>query len=92
MRRRGPADPPAGPRSASGVPAGPLPPGVDDTVLTGAARQRGVAVSAGSRFFATEPPAAQLRIGFAATADHAELTEGARRLGAALADLGPKGA
>ncbi|MEV0375574.1 PLP-dependent aminotransferase family protein [Streptomyces sp. NPDC050636] len=61
-----------------------LPPGVDETVLTNAARQRGVAVSAGSRYFATEPPAAHLRIGFAATADHAELTEGVRRLGAAL--------
>ncbi|MFI9307885.1 hypothetical protein [Streptomyces triculaminicus] len=68
-----------------------LPPGVDDTVLTGAARQRGVAVSAGSRYFAAEPPAAHLRVGFAATADHAELTEGARRLGAALTDLGPRG-
>ncbi len=67
-----------------------LPSGVDDTVLTSAARQRGVAVSAGSRYFATEPSAAHLRIGFAATADLAELTEGARRLGSALADLGPK--
>ncbi|MFF3843107.1 PLP-dependent aminotransferase family protein [Streptomyces sp. NPDC001930] len=67
-----------------------LPPGVDDTVLTGVARQHGVAVSAGSRYFATEPPAAHLRIGFAATADHAELAEGARRLGAALADVGPR--
>ncbi|WP_406063618.1 hypothetical protein [Streptomyces sp. NBC_01077] len=47
-------------------------------------------MSAGSRYFATEPPAAHLRIGFATTADHAELTEGARRLGTALADLGPK--
>lgn len=67
-----------------------LPPGVDDAGLTSAARQRGVAVSAGSRYFATEPPAAHLRIGFAATADHAELTRGVRRLGAALTDLGPK--
>ncbi|MGE7389365.1 PLP-dependent aminotransferase family protein [Streptomyces sp. NPDC004126] len=67
-----------------------LPSGVEDTVLAGAARQRGVAVSAGSRYFATEPPAAHLRIGFAATAEPAELTEGARRLGAALADLGPE--
>lgn len=30
-------------------------------------------MSAGSRHFATEPPAAHLRLGFAATADHAEL-------------------
>ncbi|MFJ8648777.1 PLP-dependent aminotransferase family protein [Streptomyces sp. NPDC093546] len=67
-----------------------LPPGVDDTALTAAARQRGVAVSAGTRYFATEPPAAHLRLGFAATADHAELDEGARRLGAALRDLGPR--
>ncbi|WP_370420231.1 PLP-dependent aminotransferase family protein [Streptomyces sp. QH1-20] len=66
-----------------------LPSGVDDAVLTSAARQRGVAVSAGSRYFATEPPAAHLRIGFAATAGLGELTEGVRRLGAALADLGP---
>lgn len=37
----------------------------------------------------TKPAAPSLRIGFAATADHAELGEGARRLGAALAELGP---
>ncbi|MFD9502804.1 hypothetical protein [Streptomyces sp. NPDC060035] len=37
--------------------------------------------------FSTEPRPAHLRIGFAATADHSELTEGARRLGAALTDL-----
>ncbi|MFD9538531.1 PLP-dependent aminotransferase family protein [Streptomyces sp. NPDC060022] len=67
-----------------------LPSGVDDTVLAGAARQRGVAVSAGSRYFATEPPAAHLRIGFAAAADQSELTEGVRRLGAALTGLGPR--
>lgn len=80
----------------SGLPAGGLhlwvrlPPGVDDAVLTSAARQRGVAVSVGSRYFATEPPAAHLRIGFAAAADCAELTEGVRRLGAAFGDLGPE--
>ncbi|MEV8535519.1 PLP-dependent aminotransferase family protein [Streptomyces sp. NPDC051211] len=67
-----------------------LPPGVDDTALTAAARQRGVAVSAGSRYFATEPPAAHLRLGFAAGADHTELEEGARRLGAVLRELAPK--
>lgn len=67
-----------------------LPSGVDDAALTGAARQLGVAVSAGSRYFATEPPAAHLRIGFAAAAGHPELTEGVRRLGAALRDLGPR--
>ncbi|MGW0537145.1 aminotransferase-like domain-containing protein [Streptomyces sp. NPDC003032] len=78
----------------TGLPAGGLhlwvrlPSGVDDTVLTGAARQRGVTVSAGGHYFAAEPPAAHLRIGFAAAADHAELKEGARRLGAAFTDLG----
>ncbi|WP_062210152.1 PLP-dependent aminotransferase family protein [Streptomyces sp. NBRC 109706] len=66
-----------------------LPPGVDDMALTDAARRRGVAVSPGSRYFAAEPPAAHLRIGFAATASQAELTDGARRLGAALIDLDP---
>ncbi|WP_240509141.1 aminotransferase class I/II-fold pyridoxal phosphate-dependent enzyme [Streptomyces agglomeratus] len=67
-----------------------LPPGVDDKALTAAARQRGVAVSAGSRYFATEPPAAHLRLGFAATADLTELDEGARRLGSVLRDLDPR--
>lgn len=67
-----------------------LPPGVDDTVLAGAARRHGVAVSPGGRYFAAEPSAAFLRVGFAAAADHAELAEGARRLGTALADLDPK--
>jgi DNA-binding transcriptional MocR family regulator len=58
-----------------------LPAGADDTVLAGAARQNGVAVSAGRRYFATEPQAACLRLGFAASNDLAELTEGVRRLG-----------
>ena len=51
--------------------------------MTDAARQHGVAVSAGRRYFAAEPPAACLRLGFAATTDLAELAEGARRLGRA---------
>ncbi len=58
-----------------------LPAGADDTVVTSAARQDGVAVSAGRRYFAAEPPAAYLRLGFAATNDLAELANGARRLG-----------
>ncbi|GAB3835178.1 hypothetical protein GCM10027610_032320 [Dactylosporangium cerinum] len=57
-----------------------LPPGSDDVEVARAARRLGVAVGAGSRYFATEPPAAHLRLGFAATADHAELVEAARRL------------
>ncbi len=57
-----------------------LPPGTDGTLVAGAARRHGVAVDTGDRFFATEPPAAFLRLAFAA-ADQAELAEGARRLG-----------
>lgn len=60
-----------------------LPAGADDTVIASAARRDGVAVSAGRRYFAAEPPAAYLRLGFAATNDLAELAEGARRLGQA---------
>jgi DNA-binding transcriptional MocR family regulator len=56
-----------------------LPPGTDSTLVAGTARQHGVAVDTGDRFFATEPPAAYLRLAFAA-ADQAELAEGARRL------------
>ncbi|WP_433244587.1 PLP-dependent aminotransferase family protein [Streptosporangium sp. CA-135522] len=58
-----------------------LPAGADDTMVAGAARQHGVAVSAGSRYFATELPAAYLRLNFAATTDSAELVEAVRRLG-----------
>ncbi|MEV0234860.1 PLP-dependent aminotransferase family protein [Nonomuraea sp. NPDC050786] len=61
-----------------------LPYGADDTVVADTARRHGVAVSAGNRYFATELPAACLRLGFAATADHAELLEAARRLASAL--------
>ncbi|SDI87874.1 PLP-dependent aminotransferase family protein [Nonomuraea jiangxiensis] len=60
-----------------------LPYGTDDTVAADTARQYGVAVSAGHRYFATERPAAYLRLGFAATADRTELTEAARRLASA---------
>jgi DNA-binding transcriptional MocR family regulator len=57
-----------------------LPAGRDDTAIAGVARQHGVAVSAGRRYFAAEPPTACLRLGFAATADRAQLAEGVRRL------------
>ncbi|ALG13063.1 PLP-dependent aminotransferase family protein [Kibdelosporangium phytohabitans] len=56
-----------------------LPPGADDLVIASAARRHGVAVSAGKRFFVSEPPAAHLRLAFAAT-DPAELGGGVRRL------------
>ncbi|YCK37632.1 PLP-dependent aminotransferase family protein [Actinomadura sp. ATCC 39365] len=57
-----------------------LPGGADDAVVADAARRDGVAVSAGNRYFATELPAACLRLGFAATAGHTELAEAVRRL------------
>ncbi|MEU5868860.1 PLP-dependent aminotransferase family protein [Nonomuraea sp. NPDC047529] len=57
-----------------------LPGGADDAVVADAARHAGVAVGAGSRHFPTEVPAAFLRLGFAAAADHAELAEAVRRL------------
>ncbi|GAA1522037.1 hypothetical protein GCM10009730_32390 [Streptomyces albidochromogenes] len=48
--------------------------------------QQGVAVNANNHYFATEPPAAHLRLSFAATPDLTELDEGARRLAAVLRD------
>lgn len=58
-----------------------LPTGPGGSLVTAsAARRQAVAVSAGHRYFAAEAPAAYLRIGFAATADRADLTEAVRRL------------
>ncbi len=57
-----------------------LPAGADCQAVADAARQRGVAVSAGRRFFPTEPPAAHLRLGFAATATRADLATAVRQL------------
>ncbi|SHF88945.1 DNA-binding transcriptional regulator, MocR family, contains an aminotransferase domain [Streptoalloteichus hindustanus] len=56
-----------------------LPRGADDLEIASAARRQGVAVSAGRRFFVSEPPGAFLRISFA-SAEPAELVEGLRRL------------
>ncbi len=57
-----------------------LPPGVDDVAAAAEARQAGVIVSAGSRFFATEKPAAWLRLNFGSTADVADLAVAGDRL------------
>ncbi|MFC0626091.1 aminotransferase-like domain-containing protein [Kribbella deserti] len=57
-----------------------LPGGTDDQVIAGTARAQGVAVSAGRRYFAAEPPAAYLRLSFAEAVDRAELVEAAWRL------------
>ncbi|GAU66158.1 putative GntR family transcriptional regulator [Streptomyces sp. NBRC 110611] len=65
-----------------------LPDGTDEAALTGAALRAGVAVAAGRPYFAAEPPAAHLRLGFAAVAGVAELTEGIRRLRTACEEVG----
>ncbi|MGW3659382.1 aminotransferase-like domain-containing protein [Streptomyces sp. NPDC005151] len=61
-----------------------LPPGYSDFAVAEAARAHGVVVDSGRRYYPAEPPDTYLRLGFAAAADPAELTEGARRLGAAV--------
>jgi len=59
-----------------------LPPGQTDVAATAAAIAQGVAISAGRGYFAAEPPGAYVRLGFANTADLAELAKATRRLGA----------
>ncbi|MFF8898505.1 PLP-dependent aminotransferase family protein [Streptomyces lydicus] len=65
-----------------------LPDGTDEAALTGAALRAGVAVAAGRPYFAAEPPAAHLRLSFAAATGTGELTEGVRRLRTACTELG----
>lgn len=60
-----------------------LPPGPTESALADAARAHGVAVDPGQRFFPAEPPAAHVRLSFAAAAEPADLAEAARRLAAA---------
>lgn len=60
-----------------------LPDGVDDVELASRARRDDVIVEAGRPYFAAEPPAAYLRLTYAA-ASPTELTEGVRRLAVAL--------
>ncbi|MFD0266143.1 PLP-dependent aminotransferase family protein, partial [Streptomyces sp. NPDC127106] len=64
-----------------------LPTQLTDTVVADAARLHGVSVDAGHRYFPTDPPASHLRLGFAAAADPADLTEAARRLATAARTL-----
>jgi DNA-binding transcriptional MocR family regulator len=61
-----------------------LPRGVVEGAVVESARQHGVLVGPGRSFFATEPPAAHLRLSFGGAASHDELRESVRRLGAAL--------
>ncbi|CAM5496239.1 PLP-dependent aminotransferase family protein [Streptomyces hirsutus] len=51
-----------------------------ESALTAAALRAGVAVTPGRPYFSAEPPAAHLRLSFAAVAGTGEITEGVRRL------------
>lgn len=57
-----------------------LPPGLDDTAVAQTARTHGVVVNAGTPSFPADPPAAYLRLGFAATETTTDLAEGIHRL------------
>jgi DNA-binding transcriptional MocR family regulator len=64
-----------------------LPEGTDESALVTAALRAGVALTPGRPYFSAEPPAAHLRLSFAAVAGTAEITEGVRRLRAAWEDV-----
>ncbi|GAA2451111.1 PLP-dependent aminotransferase family protein [Streptomyces glaucus] len=64
-----------------------LPDGCDEAALTAAALRAGVAVTPGRPYFSAEPPAAHLRLSFAAVAGGGEITEGVRRLRAACEEV-----
>ncbi|MFI1033249.1 PLP-dependent aminotransferase family protein [Streptomyces sp. NPDC020951] len=66
-----------------------LPDGVDDTVFTAAALRAGVALTPGRPYFSAEPPAAHVRLSFAAVAGTEEIAEGVRRLRAACDEVLP---
>jgi DNA-binding transcriptional MocR family regulator len=60
-----------------------LPDGTDEHAFTAAALRAGVAIAPGRPYFSAEPPAAHVRLSFAAVGGTAEITEGVRRLRAA---------
>ncbi|MDF3299788.1 PLP-dependent aminotransferase family protein [Streptomyces tropicalis] len=64
-----------------------LPDGTDESALGAAALRAGVAVTPGRPYFSAEPPAAHLRLGFAAVGGTAEIAEGVRRLRAAYEEV-----
>jgi DNA-binding transcriptional MocR family regulator len=64
-----------------------LPDGTDDLSFTSAALRAGVAITPGRPYFSAEPPAAHVRLSFAAVAGTGEITEGVRRLRAACAEM-----
>jgi DNA-binding transcriptional MocR family regulator len=64
-----------------------LPDGVGDVEVADRCRRRGLRVGAGTPYFAGDPPAAHLRLSFAAEPPE-RLVAGARALGEVLAELG----
>ncbi|MFF9124796.1 PLP-dependent aminotransferase family protein [Streptomyces sp. NPDC014889] len=66
-----------------------LPDGTDEAALTAAALRAGVALTPGRPYFSAEPPAAHVRLSFAAVGGTAEIAEGVRRLRTACAEALP---
>ncbi|WP_121745982.1 PLP-dependent aminotransferase family protein [Streptomyces sp. E2N166] len=64
-----------------------LPEGTDESALTSAALRAGVAITPGRPYFSAEPPAAHLRLSFAAVGGVGEIAEGVRRLRSACAEV-----
>ncbi|WP_210586594.1 PLP-dependent aminotransferase family protein [Streptomyces sp. GESEQ-35] len=64
-----------------------LPDGTDEALLTAAALRAGVAITPGRPYFSAEPPAAHVRLSFAAVAGSGEITEGVRRLRTAFDEV-----
>ncbi|MFJ4084208.1 PLP-dependent aminotransferase family protein [Streptomyces iakyrus] len=64
-----------------------LPDGTDESALTSAALRAGVALTPGRPYFSAEPPAAHVRLSFAAVAGTGEIAEGVRRLRAACDEV-----
>ncbi|CAM5427595.1 PLP-dependent aminotransferase family protein OS=Streptomyces tendae OX=1932 GN=GUR47_33415 PE=3 SV=1 [Streptomyces tendae] len=64
-----------------------LPEGADENALTSAALRAGVAITPGRPYFSAEPPAAHVRLSFAAVANVAEIAEGVRRLRTACQEV-----
>ncbi|MET7473893.1 PLP-dependent aminotransferase family protein [Streptomyces sp. NPDC005648] len=64
-----------------------LPDGTDEPALTAAALRAGVAITPGRPYFSAEPPAAHVRLSFAAVAGAGEIEEGVRRLRTACEEV-----
>ncbi|WP_153183176.1 PLP-dependent aminotransferase family protein, partial [Streptomyces sp. E5N91] len=58
-----------------------------ETALTSAALRAGVAITPGRPYFSAEPPAAHVRLSFAAVANLGEIAEGVRRLRTACQEV-----